>query len=87
MSHPLYFNMMMNHDFGLFVSDTDDDLGSDEESGKDWDELEEEARRGQFEFVLIKAVFMFSETPKLQLTICEFIGIGCSNSLFFKKRK
>ena len=24
----------------------EDDLGSSEESGKDWDELEEEARRG-----------------------------------------
>lgn len=25
---------------------TDEELGSSEESGKDWDELEEEARRG-----------------------------------------
>ena len=27
------------------------DLGSSEESGKDWDELEEEARRGQFTII------------------------------------
>ena len=32
--------------FFLFL-DSDEDLGSDEESGKDWDELEEEARRGK----------------------------------------
>ena len=31
----------------LFViSEDEEDLGSSEESGKDWDELEEEARRG-----------------------------------------
>ena len=31
----------------MCYTETDEDLGSDEESGKDWDELEEEARRGE----------------------------------------
>ena len=31
----------------VYYTETDEDLGSDEESGKDWDELEEEARRGE----------------------------------------
>ena len=39
------------------VAETDDDLGSDEESGKDWDELEEEARRGQFRFRFVVVNF------------------------------
>ena len=29
------------------VSGSEEELGSSEESGKDWDELEEEARRGE----------------------------------------
>lgn len=32
-----------------FVEEGEDDLGSSEESGKDWDELEEEARRGMID--------------------------------------
>ena len=50
------------------VAETDDDLGSDEESGKDWDELEEEARRGQFRFrfVVVKFRHVFREASILQ---------------------
>ena len=49
-------NMTLNS--RLFcVAETDDDLGSDEESGKDWDELEEEARRGQFRFRFVVVNF------------------------------
>jgi hypothetical protein len=40
----------------LFLED-EEDLGSSEESGKDWDELEEEARRGMYT-VNIKYIFM-----------------------------
>ena len=33
--------------FVCFLAYSDEDLGSSEESGKDWDELEEEARKGK----------------------------------------
>lgn len=35
-------------DVWLLISDYSASLGSEEESGKDWDELEEEARKGKF---------------------------------------
>lgn len=31
----------------VYISDYSASLGSEEESGKDWDELEEEARKGE----------------------------------------
>lgn len=41
---------LMNQIFFFWVCDTDysASLGSEEESGKDWDELEEEARKGLY---------------------------------------
>lgn len=34
--------------WSCFLVDIDEDMGSEEESGKDWSELEEEAARGEF---------------------------------------
>lgn len=35
-------------------------LGSEEESGKDWDELEEEARKGKY-FIFLRHKFQYFE--------------------------
>ena len=36
----------------VHVSGDEEELGSSEESGKDWDELEEEARRGEPQYAV-----------------------------------
>jgi len=38
--------------FRLYPGGSEEDLGSSEESGKDWDELEEEAKKGLADFFL-----------------------------------
>lgn len=38
----------LNYCYLLCVTDYSESLGSEEESGKDWDELEEEARKGLY---------------------------------------
>ncbi len=38
----------------LLITDYSESLGSEEESGKDWDELEEEARKGEIIHIHLK---------------------------------
>ena len=40
--------------FRLYPGGSEEDLGSSEESGKDWDELEEEAKKGLADFFCIQ---------------------------------
>lgn len=68
--------------------DFDDDLGSEEESGKDWSELEEEAAEGELwlcSFFVFPVFFVLDFFPYLyfgHLFVCWIRLLICSFVLF-----
>lgn len=52
MNLELPYLKMLSFEFLSLYSVSEEELGSSEESGKDWDELEEEARRGKATLLL-----------------------------------